>query len=348
TVRRFYAYRLLSEARFESAIWIIYLRSRGLSLTEIGLAESAFHLAPILLEIPSGSFADLAGRRWSLATSAGLVAASAALLWSAHAFPVAAAALFLNGASYSFRSGADQAYLYDALREGEAEPAGYVGILGRLLGASYLVGACATWLGAALSEASYGYTFALAIGAGLAGLWLAAGLAERPRRGTRAEGSARLRGHAGEMARALRARPAVAAMLALSAVYWTALTVAQLYFQAAFAARGLSNARIGFVLALVLLINAAGAAAAGRLHRVGPFRAQFVALAGVTGVGLLGTAVAPLGPAIAAYLVAQGASGLIEPLVSGWYNERLPAALRATLLSVESWRVCRGGVVAIP
>jgi hypothetical protein len=44
-------------------IWILYLKSRGLSLAEIGLAESAFHLAPVLLELPSGSFADLVGRR---------------------------------------------------------------------------------------------------------------------------------------------------------------------------------------------------------------------------------------------------------------------------------------------
>src|SRR3954453_8653559 len=95
TIRRFYTYRLASEAQFISAIWIIFLRDRGFSLTEIGLAESGFHLAPVLLELPSGSFADLVGRRWSMIAGALLVALSTSLLWSAHSLPIVMLAMFL-------------------------------------------------------------------------------------------------------------------------------------------------------------------------------------------------------------------------------------------------------------
>src|SRR5687768_15066431 len=104
TIRRFYTYRLASEAQFTSAIWIIFLRDRGYSLTEIGLSESAFHLAPVLLEIPSGSFADLVGRRWSMATGALLVALSTTLLWVADSLPLVMLSMFVHGASFSFRS----------------------------------------------------------------------------------------------------------------------------------------------------------------------------------------------------------------------------------------------------
>jgi MFS family permease len=72
-IYRFYAWRVFSQMSFMGAIWILYLLHRGYSIAEIGLAEAAFHLAPILLELPSGSFADLAGRRWSLVVSSTLV-----------------------------------------------------------------------------------------------------------------------------------------------------------------------------------------------------------------------------------------------------------------------------------
>src|SRR6476659_8015526 len=99
TIRRFYAYRLLSEAQFISAIWVIFLRQRGFSLTEVGLAEAGFHLAPVLLELPSGSFADLVGRRWSMVAGALLVALSSALIWGAHTLPVVMLGMFVHGAS---------------------------------------------------------------------------------------------------------------------------------------------------------------------------------------------------------------------------------------------------------
>ncbi|HMM40519.1 MAG TPA: MFS transporter, partial [Thermomicrobiales bacterium] len=148
SIRRFYLYQLITRTEFTGGIWILYLSSRGFSLPQIGLAESAFHLAPVLLELPSGSFADLIGRRWSLAVGPLLIALSSALLFVAPSFWVVLVAMFLTEASYSFRSGADQAYLYDALGE---QRGGYAGILGKLLGATYIVAGATVWIGAALS-----------------------------------------------------------------------------------------------------------------------------------------------------------------------------------------------------
>lgn len=337
TLRRFYAYRLTWEAKFESAIWIIYLQSRGYSLAEIGLAESAFHLAPVLLEVPSGALADLIGRRWTLMISGLLMATGVALLWLAPSLPVVMLALFLSGASYSFASGSDQAYLYDALGEDPEGHARYTGILGRLLGAAYVVGAAATWLGAALSEISYGIPFALVIGAGLGGAWLAAGLAEAPRkRGT--EGVRRsVTAHAGAARAVLARRPDVAVVLLLSGLFWTAATVAHLYLQAAFTARGLSNSNIGLVVGISLLLNAAGAALLGRVAPRGRFARQFAGVAAVAGLGLAGTAAEHIVLAIGAYLVAQIAYGLGEPLLIAWFNRQVPSEQRATILSLDSW-----------
>jgi len=337
TLRRFYAYRLSWEAKFDSAIWIIYLQSRGYSLAEIGLAESAFHLAPVLLEVPSGALADLIGRRWTLMISGLLTATGVALLWLAPSLPVVMLALFLSGASYSFASGSDQAYLYDALGGVPEGHARYTGIVGRLLGAAYVVGAAATWLGAALSEVSYGIPFALGIGAGLGGAWLAAGLVEAPRQRATAGVHRSIRTHAAEARGVLARRPDVAMVLLLSGLFWTASTVAHLYLQAALTARGLSNSTIGLVAGISLLLNAAGAALLGRVARRGRFARQFAGVTAVAGLGLSGMAAEPILLAIGAYLVAQIAYGLAEPLLIAWFNRQIPSDQRATILSLESW-----------
>lgn len=345
SVRRFYAYQLSTEGFFLSAIWILYLQSRGLSLTEIGLAEAAFHLAPVLLELPSGSFADLVGRRWSLALGSALVAASTAVLWMADSLPLAMLALFLHGASFSFRSGANQAFLYDALGDRQSS---YAGIFGRLLGASYLVAAAAAWLGATLSDLSYNLPFALTIGAALGGVWLAVGLNEPPRKRGEAGRSGSVLSHLGAARGALRARPTVAAMLVFSGGFWAVIAISGLYLQAAFSDRGLSNSLVGAVVGAMLVMDALGALLAGPASRLGRFSTQIVILAAISGFALAGTAAGALWFALTAFLLSRFASGLIEPLLFAWFNHQLPSDQRATLLSIESWLFSLTMIFAFP
>ncbi|HUG13464.1 MAG TPA: MFS transporter [Thermomicrobiales bacterium] len=345
SLRRFYAFKLTTETSFTGAIWILYLQHRGFSLTQIGLAEAAFHLAPVLLEIPSGSFADLVGRRWSLAIGSLLIALSTALMFVAPSLPLMMLALFLNGASYSFRSGADQAFLYDSLGERQS---GFAGILGKLMGASYVIAGATIWIGAALSDISYTWPFALAVGAGLAGVWLAVGLREAPVDGEHDTPRQTPRQHLGEAARILRGKPIVGMMLAFSGPFWAAGTVAFLYLQAAFADRGLSNSVIGLVIGGALLLNAVGASLAGRFDGRGGFSRQLMALAFLTGAGITGLAAGPVGVAIFAYLFANLASGLLEPLLFAWFNRQVPSAQRATLLSIESWTFSMTMIVVFP
>jgi MFS family permease len=344
SIRRFYLFTLITRTEFTGGIWILYLKSRGLSLTEIGLAEAAFHLAPVLLELPSGSFADLVGRRWSLAIGSLLVAISTAVMFMASSLPLAMFALFLNGASYSFRSGADQAYLYDSLGDRQGN---FAGILGRLFGATYIVGGATLWLGAALSDISYTWPFAIAIGLALAGTWLAAGLTEPPA-SARGEQHTSVLHHVREVRNVLRARPHVAAMLVYSGTFWAAGTVAYLYLQAAFSDRGLSNSAVGLVIGGALVLNAIGSIFAGHFERRGQFRYQLVALALLTGIGLAATASEPLAIATTAYLLSNLFTGLLEPLLFAWFNRQVPSAQRATLLSVDSWLFSLTMIFAFP
>ena len=63
-------------------------------------------------------------------------------------------ALYLNGAAYAFRSGAQQAFLFDSLGD---EPTGtrFTNLLGRLNAVAYVAIAATTAIGASLAERDY-------------------------------------------------------------------------------------------------------------------------------------------------------------------------------------------------
>ncbi len=332
-LRRFYAFQVINDFSFTAGIWIIFLQSRGFSLAEIGLAESAFHLAPVTLELPSGSFADVLGRKWSMTAGALLIAASTALMFAADSLWLLLPAMYLNGAAYAFRSGAQQAYLFDSMR---SEPTGnrFTTLLGKLNAVAYIAIAATTALGATLAERDYALPFGLAVGAGLAAAWLAAGLQE-PRREL-----AGRRGMGGTMAEALRIVRGDRQLLSLivfAASLWTVSALVYLYSQAALSQRGLSPAQIGFALSATTFTTALGAWLSGRLSNLRPFRFWTVAATGaIAGSGLL-LGGAPLPFALLGLIVAELFAGAFEPMIAQRVNTAISSAQRATILSVEGF-----------
>lgn len=58
-----YIYRFLSSFDITSGIWVLYLGYKGMSLIQIGILESIFHITGFISEIPTGAMADLIGRK---------------------------------------------------------------------------------------------------------------------------------------------------------------------------------------------------------------------------------------------------------------------------------------------
>jgi MFS family permease len=99
-----------------AALAVLLIQARGLNLFQIGLALGAFSLTVVLLEVPSGVWADVVGRkRISLLAYAFLLAESLVFLF-AFSFPVLLASSVLNGIGRAFASGALQAWFIDRLQ----------------------------------------------------------------------------------------------------------------------------------------------------------------------------------------------------------------------------------------
>ena len=330
-LRRFWAFQVINDFSFTAGIWIIFLQSRGFSLAEIGLAESAFHLAPITLELPSGSFADVLGRKWSMAAGALLMAGSTALMFVADSLWLLLPALYLNGAAYAFRSGSQQAFLFDSLDE----PAGarFTSLLGRLNSVSYVAIAATTAIGASLAERDYALPFGLAAGAALGAAFLAAGLRE-PQRPLAGQG---MGGTIAEALRILRGDRQLLVLIVFAATLWTVSALVHLYAQAVLPERGLAPSQIGFVLGATLFTTAIGAWLSGRLASLCTFRFWTVAATGaIAGSGLL-MGGAPILVALLGLIVAELCAGAFEPMIAQRVNTAITSAQRATVLSVEGF-----------
>ncbi|HET7093609.1 MAG TPA: MFS transporter, partial [Thermomicrobiales bacterium] len=341
---RFYAWGLLSEFSLTAGIWILFLQSRGFSLAEIGLAESVFHLAPLSLELLTGSLADLFGRKWSLALSSLCLALSAIVMLQATTLWLVLPAMYLNGAFYAFRSGAQEALLFDTLAERGAA-ARFTGLLGKLYSATYLVIAVTTWLGGWMADRGFAWPYLLTAGFGLAGFALALTLREPERARSRHRNPARI---VAEAIGIVRAHPDLPLLLIYAAALWTLSALIGLYAQAVLSEMGLPPSGVGLVIGSTLFFTAVGAWFAGRLATRGAFQrwTLLVTLGAVAAALGLGSERLPL--AVAAYVIGELLFGAYEPMLSGRINAGIGSTERATILSVQGFLFSATMIWAFP
>lgn len=96
--------------------WVAILAARGYSLAEIGLAETVFHITSILLEIPSGVFADLFGRKKMLLVSSIMRTVGNIVMILSCNLSMVCISIAFHAASYNFASGSGDALAYDSLK----------------------------------------------------------------------------------------------------------------------------------------------------------------------------------------------------------------------------------------
>lgn len=116
-VSRYYAYEATDTAGFVWPIFILFLLLRGLSFTEIATLSAAMAVLVVVGEVPTGYVGDRIGRRNSLVV--GRVAAVASLLGFTVVTDFAGflALYALWALTFTFASGAEEAWLYETLRE---------------------------------------------------------------------------------------------------------------------------------------------------------------------------------------------------------------------------------------
>ncbi len=114
---RFSAYGFLKNLRFFEPFLILLFREAGQSFTQIGLLYAIRDIATNVLEIPTGVFADIFGRRRSMVMAFTAYIAAFIVFYAFSNFYLYALAMVLFGACEAFRSGTHKALILEYLKQ---------------------------------------------------------------------------------------------------------------------------------------------------------------------------------------------------------------------------------------
>lgn len=343
----FACYTLAINTSFTRAVWMVYLAAHGYSPFALGLVEMIFHLAKFIAEVPTGVFADLAGRRTSLIVSCAL-AAIGELLFISPSFPVIAVSFALLGVAYAFRGGADSAMLWAlAERAGVSDKAAHYSklysrmflllLLGETIGAAS--GGFIGGIWALLPFISQGIVTALAIPPLLL-------LPEI--RLARSERHSPLR-HVGAGLRAAWRDPILLGLLLLSGLTASVFTTLGYYTQLYFHGLGFSLGAIGIIFALAIVPDSLFAWLAPRIihHLPLPWLLTIFVSAEALGLAAM-SAQQPVLGVVGFVLLFHSADAVLTPTISRYLNDRSPEAQRATVLSLDTGLFSAAMIVLFP
>ncbi|HEY7849202.1 MAG TPA: MFS transporter [Ktedonobacterales bacterium] len=352
--RAFSVFAVLANLDTDNAIWLIYLAARGYSPFAIGLFEMLFHIAKALTEIPTGIFADLAGRRASL-LAACLFGVAGAVLFLDPTPTLVALSFACSGVSWAFKGGAQEAVVWTLASESVGQRAGgansgvEAGAVASRYSRLYSRFLVLTLIAAALGAGASGFLLRWntslpfiirAVGMALAIAPLLLMPALRPERAAAsADISERFHplAHLRAGLSAAWRSPILLGLLLLSALEGTVFTTSNYYTQLYFHGLGFSAAVIGVIFGVGAVLDFLYTGAAPRI--IGRVRRRWLIPGLVAGVALgllLMSGAQPAVGLVGFLLIFRAGDALFVPAISTAINARAPEAQRATVLSLET------------
>lgn len=326
-------------------ILMLYYQDTGLSSHESFLLKAIYSAIIIVLEIPSGYFADKMGRKNTLVIGAimGVVGMlTYALFGGFWAFLLAEIAL---GVSQSFVSGSDSAMMYDSLLHDKRQSL-YTKFEGRNTAIGNGAESLAAILGGLLAEVSFRLPFMVQTGIAFMAVPAALTLMEPP---SIRQGHETIRHTFIIVKQSILANNTLRYFLFFSSVIGACtLTMAWIYHPYLKESLGISIYQIGIIAAVLNMIAAAFSLSA---HSISQRISQRHVL---MGIGLL----IPLSYLLIGWLnniwvlaVLAGfylLRGIATPVLKDYVNMNTPSDIRATVLSVRNFVIRAVFVVAAP
>lgn len=116
-IRKLYLIKGLRSFMLTIPIIVLFFQENGLTMKQVFLLQSLFSVAVIILEVPTGYFSDIFGRKKSIIIGGILATTGFAIYSQSYTFWGFLLAEIILGFGISFVSGADSAMLYDTLLE---------------------------------------------------------------------------------------------------------------------------------------------------------------------------------------------------------------------------------------
>ncbi|MCI1633072.1 MAG: MFS transporter [Liquorilactobacillus nagelii] len=332
-----------------TSLWVIYLQQQGLSLVEIGLCESIFHLASFLFELPSGVLADRFSYKSVLIAGRIMAIASAAIMLIGGSFWVYAGGFILSAFSYNLQSGTLEALIYDSLLERQQNEfypqiAAHLNMIFEFADTSGVV------LAGLLVHWHFGLTYVIEILISCLALFSVllvrepTLLSKLPKKQPAAVSTSQILLASWKV---LQQQPQLRNLMIFQALFDAICTSYYFYFQTLMENKNFTGWLISAVLVLAAVINIFAMQFAPHIKAKFAVSTLMIWLAASLLI-LVTCWFNQLPILLGIFLLVQALSSISEPIFSSYYNETIPSEQRATLLSVASVFFSLSMVVIFP
>lgn len=329
-----YVFTFLREFNLTHGIWMIYLASKGLSLTQLGLVEAIFHITSFIMEIPTGAVADIWGRKASrICGRIGQLIAACILIYS-NSFWGFAIGFIVTALSYNLESGAGEALIYDSLKEigDEKKYMKIVGVNEVIMQAAQTFGLL---LGGFLS--SYGYTYAYGVTIAVSFFSIVQAMSfKEPNIKVEIEEKTfrKFKNQVGESFNIISQNKKLGFLIVFSQAIFMFNTSIFFYFQNYLLDKGISKGNIGVILAISALVAAITASQTHKIEKKVGEKVIILVLPLIISICIWGVALSSYYYIF--FIVINSIETIIFVAVSDYTNKLIPSNKRATILSMGS------------
>jgi MFS family permease len=338
-ILKYYLYKSTKAVEFYRPIMYLFFLAQGLSFTQIAILETLYNLTTLLGEIPTGYVGDRVGRRNSLLIGTSLISLTLLGIGLSNSFLPLAGLYVCWSLGYNFRSGSEDAWLYDTLTDDLSEDE-FARVRGHGESAALAIGAVAAILGGYLGSIDLSYPWFVAASVTSLGVVILLTLDEPETYKEAATEELSLR-RTVRIVREVLARRRLRAFLLYYYVLYAAVTyLVFVFLQPIFETVALDlgiaqsqvEALLGWFYAAYSLVGAALNYYTGTIRETIGLRTWFLVLPFAVGGALIGMYFLPL-LALPTFLLIRGVSDVTRSFAGQYINDHAETLGRATVLS---------------
>ena len=339
SVLKYYLYKSTKAVEFYRPIMYLFFLAQGLSFTQIAILEAIYNLTTLLGEIPTGYIGDRVGRRNSLLTGTALISLTLLGIGLSSSFWALAALYVCWSMGYNFRSGSEDAWLYDTLTDDLSEDQ-FAHVRGRGESVALAIGAGAAIIGGYLGSIDLSYPWFVAAGVTATGVFVLLTIDE-PETYERTDTTALSFRRTLSIIRRTISERSIRAFVLYYYVLYAAVTYLvfvflQPIFETIVLDFGVSQSQVrsllGWFYAAYSLFGAGLSYYTGAIRDRLGLRTWFLWLPFVVGGALVGMYFVPV-LALPTFLLIRGLSDVTRSFAGQYINDRIETMGRATVIS---------------
>jgi len=329
-----YIFTFINNFNVTSGIWMLFLASRGLSLFEIGIMESIFHITSFTMEIPTGMVADLYGRKFSRLLGRLVTIISFLIMLFSHTTLLFALSFILQAIGYNLESGAGEALVYDSMKEINQED-DYIKVKGKTEVFFQMASVFSLLLGGYLGTIDYRYVYITAIAFSSVAFLEALTFTE-PTIGKVEHLASPLltfKKQVKDSFNALKMDKRIVFLIISAEIFATFVTTEFFYIQNLLKSQGQTEFQIGILLSASSLAAASVAANTYKLEIKFTFKKLLIILSAVGIIGFWGMTTFLIIPS---FILITLVESVLFIVMGNYINKLIKSEQRATLLSLQS------------